>query len=177
MQSIWKRRRKGHSIAELGPALFMILIIMIFPLATLASLGIRYTFLFYAARNAVREASRCTQFSANQSAYQLSAVNRANQMMNTWAAGFNGLTGINTVTYIQVCNVGTGAMTTYFTPIPTGVPIDTTNNVYNIVCRVTGNVAPLFPASNWFNIQGLTAPFPVQILCAAMAEKPSGLKY
>lgn len=177
------RRSRGHSIAELGPALFMVLLVMIFPLACLASLGTRYTFMFYAVRNAAREASRCTQFQANQSAYQLSAQNRATQMMNLWAnptTGFRGVSAVTTTTWIHVIDIASGAITRYSSPIPAGTPINTVDNVYNITVQVQANVDPLFEGGNgWFNpnIPGLTTRFPVTITCAAMSEKPQGLKF
>jgi hypothetical protein len=128
------RQRKGHSIAELGPALFMILLIMVLPVACLASLGIRYTLMFYAARQACRE----------------------------------------------------GAVSSYGpnTPVPGAVVINTRNNVYNYRVRVDAEVRPLFEAAGngagWFSgaagVPGLTKPFPVRITCAAMCEKPEGLK-
>jgi hypothetical protein len=160
----------------------MVLLVMIFPLACLASIGTRYTFMFYAVRNAAREASRCTQYLTDQSPYQRSAVNRANQMMALWAnptTGFRGVSAVSTTTWIHVINIASGAITRYSTPIPAAVPIDTNANVYNITVQVNANIDPLFEGGNgWFNpnIPGLTTRFPVTITCASMCEKPSGLK-
>ena len=139
--------------------------------------------MFYAVRNAAREAARCSQYQADQSAYQRSAKNRAQDMMNLWAnptTGFRGVSAVTTTTWIHVINIGTGLITRYSTPIPAGTAIDTTNNVYNITVQVQANVDPLFEGGNgWFNpnIPGLTTRFPVTITCAAMSEKPSGLKF
>lgn len=179
------RKRKGHSIAELGPALFMILIIMVLPLACLASLGIRYTIMFYAVRQAAREASKCTQFINNASPYQLSARNRATQVLNLFAnsGGANGLRVVACNTYADVMTIAGGVVTRYgpTSPIPAAVPISTVNNVYNITVQVDALVSPLFNGgAGWFKngggIPGLTQPFPVRIICASMCEKPEGLK-
>jgi hypothetical protein len=182
------RQSKGHSIAELGPAIFLVLLIMVLPVACLASLGIRYTLMFYAVRQAAREASKCSQFINNQSAYQLSARNRATQVLNLFSngTGANGLRLIQTNTYADVINIGTGAVTRYgpAAPIPAAVPINTATNVYNITVQVDAEVRPLFEAAGngagWFGggagVPGLTRPFPVRIICANMCEKPSGLK-
>jgi hypothetical protein len=185
------RRSKGHSIAELGPALFLVLLIMVLPMACLASLGIRYTLMFYAVRQAAREASKSTQFIANQSPLQLSARNRAIQVVQLFAnsAGANGLkvvipTGVNT--YADIMNISTGAPTRYgpTTPVPGGVVINTAQNVYNYTVQVDAEVRPLFEAAGngagWFSgaagVPGLTKPFPVRIISASMAERPDGMK-
>lgn len=98
-------------------------------------------------------------------------------MMNTWAAGFTGISIVSTQTFIDQCNVTTGALTRYSAPIPAGTPIDPINNVYNITVQVNARVEPLFRASSWFaGVQGLTSDFPVQVTCAAMAEKPGGFR-
>lgn len=181
------RQKKGHSIAELGPALFLVLLIMILPMACLASLGIRYTLLFYAVRQAAREAAKSTQFSANQSALQISAINRARQIIALFAnsAGANGLTvaPTNVHAFVDIINIGTGVANSpgQDTPIPPGTPISTTQNVYNVRVQVDGTVRPLFEAAGdgagWFGVgvPGLTRPFPIRLVCAAMAERPDGL--
>ncbi len=180
------RKRRGHSIAELGPAIFMVLLIMIFPMACLASLGMRYTLMFYAVRDAAREASRSTQFITDASAYQKSAKNRALQVVNLFSngTGANGLKLVSCNTYAHVINIGTGAITRYgpAAPIPAGIPIDPINNVYNITVQVQALIEPLFEGGwGWTGyrsgagIPGLTAPFPVTITCASMCEKPQGL--
>ncbi len=191
MHSMKFRRTKGTSIAELGPALFLVLLIMILPMACLASLGIRYTLMFYAVRQAAREASKSTQFITNQSALQLSARNRAVQVVQLFAnsAGANGLrvvipTGVNT--YADIMNIGTGAATRYgpSSPVPGAVVINTAQNVYNYTVQVDAEVRPLFEAAGngagWFSgatgVPGLTKPFPVRIISAAMAERPDGMK-
>ncbi len=178
------RRSKGHSIAELGPALFMVLLIMVLPMATLASLGIRYAIMFYAVRQAAREAAKSTQFIADQSALQLSAKNRAAQVINLFsnAAGANGLQLVACNTYADVINISTGATTSYgpSTPIPAGTPITPATNVYNIRVQVDANVRPLFEGgTGWFKnaggIPGLTKSFPVRMVSASMSERPDGL--
>lgn len=180
------RRSKGHSIAELGPALFLVLLIMVLPMACLASLGIRYTLMFYAVRQAAREAAKSTQFINNQSALQLSAKNRALQVVNLFSngTGANGLKLIAVNTYADVIRLSDGAKTRYgpVSPIPSGL-INTANNVYNVTVQVDAEVRPLFEAAGngagWFSgatgVPGLSKPFPVRIISAAMSERPDGL--
>jgi len=181
------RQTRGHSIAELGPALFMILLIMILPVACLASLGIRYTLMFYAVRQASREAAKSSQFINNASAYQKSARNRAIEVINLFSnsTGANGLRLIAVNTFVDVANISSGAVTSYgpTSPAPPGTVINTSTNVYNYRVQVDAEVRPLFEAAGngagWFGgaagVPGLTRPFPVRIVAANMAEKPSGI--
>lgn len=183
------RRNKGHSIAELGPSLFLVLLIMVLPLACLSSLGIRYALMFYAVRQAAREAAKSTQFLANQSALQISALNRARQIVALFASstGANGLTVVpaNVHAFVDIINLTSGAASSpgMDTPIPAGTPINTANNVYNVRVQVDATVRPLWEAagngSGFFSgplgVPGLTRPFPVRIVSAAMSERPGGL--
>ena len=183
------KRKGGHSIAELGPALFLILIVMVLPMACLASLGIRYTLMFYAVRQAAREAAKCTQFITNQSALQVSARNRAIQIIQMFAnsAGANGLrvvipNGVNT--YADIRNISSGVTNRYgpSSPVPAAVTINTGQNIFNYTVQVDAEIRPLFPGGgNWFGgygtgVPGLTGPFPVRMVSAAMAERPDGMK-
>ena len=181
------RQKKGHSIAELGPALFMVLLIMVLPMACLASLGIRYTLMFYAVRQAAREAAKSTQFQVDQSAIQKSAINRAKEIVALFAnsTGANGLKVLpaNVHCFVDIINVTTGVASTpgIDTKIPAGTPINKVTNVYNVRVQVDATVRPLFEAagagSGWFGVgvPGLSTPFPVRLVCAAMAERPDGL--
>lgn len=183
-----KRKTKGHSIAELGPALFLVLLIMILPMACLASLGIRYTLMFYAVRQAAREASKSTQFIVNQSAYQKSARNRAQEVMNLFAnsSGGNGLRLIACNTYADIMNISSGTTQRYgpSSAVPAAVVIDPATQVCNYTVQVDAEIRPLFEAAGngagWFGtaagVPGLTRPFPVRMVSASMVEKPEGLK-
>lgn len=181
------RKNRGTSIAELGPALFLVLLIMVLPMACLASLGIRYTLLFYAVRQAAREAAKSTQFQTNQSALQKSAINRAREVMALFAssAGANGLkvNPADVHCFVDIINIASGTASSpgMDTAVPAGTPISTTQNVYNVRVQVDGTVRPLFEASGdsggWFGVgvPGLSRPFPVRMVSAAMAERPDGL--
>lgn len=183
------RKKRGHSIAELGPAIFLVLLIMVLPVACLSSLGIRYAIMFYAVRQAAREAAKSTQFLANQSALQISCLNRARQVVGLFAnsGGGNGLTVVpaNVHAFVDRINIASGAANSYGqdTPVPTGTPITPNTHVYNVRVQVDALVRPLFEAAGngagWFGggagVPGLTRPFPVRIVAAAMSEKPGGL--
>jgi peroxiredoxin family protein len=178
------RKKKGTSIAELGPALFLVLIVMVLPMACLVSLGFRYTLMFYAVRQAAREAAKSTQFQTNQSALQKSAKNRAQEVVNLFSntAGANGLKLIACNTYADVINIGTGTVTRYSSPIPAAIPINRSTNVYNITVEVDAEIRPLFPGGGGMfggysgGVIGLTRPFPVRMISASMCEQPDGLR-
>lgn len=161
-------------MAELGPALFLILIIIIFPVATLGSLGLRYSFLIMTVRAAAKDAARCKQFQQDVNSYQISAKNASQQTVGRYLQTFRGITVSNNRTFIQIFNRNTQNIT--FSDVPLNT-IDDTNNIYNIGVQLTAQVDPLFRNSpgKWGSIPGLTAPFPVTAVAAAVAENPSGL--
>lgn len=158
-------------------------------MACLSSLGIRYALMFYAVRQAAREAAKSTQFLNNQSALQISAINRARQIIGLFAnsAGANGLTVLpaNVHAYVDIINIGSGNASSpgMDTPIAPATPINTANNVYNVRVQVDATVRPLWEAAGngagWFSgalgVPGLTKPFPVRLVSAAMSERPDGL--
>ncbi len=85
--------------------------------------------------------------------------------------------------FVDIINVNTGAASSpgMDTRIPAGTPINKITNVYNVRVQVDGTVRPLFEAAGdgagWFGVgvPGLSRPFPVRMVCAAMAERPDGL--
>src|SRR5690242_8742394 len=109
------RKNRGTSIAELGPALFLVLIVMVLPMACLVSLGFRYTLMFYATRQAAREAAKSTQFISNASTLQKSAKNRAQEIIDLFSntTGANGLKLVACNTYVDVVNIASGVHSRY----------------------------------------------------------------
>lgn len=174
MNSIRLRRKNGSSLAELGPALFLVFIILIFPMGTLASIGLRYSFLIMTVRGAAREAAKCKQFQADANAYQISAKNASAQTVARYLQRFGGINVTNNRTYIQIYNKTSQNIT--FSDVPLNT-IDEQANVYNIGVALTAQVEPLFRNSSakWGTVPGLTAPFPITAVAAAVAENPSGL--
>ena len=169
-----RRTGRGHTIAELGPSMFIAFCILVFPLATLASIGTKFTFMYLATENAARMAGRCKTFQQNSSAYQTSATNLAKQLMDTWKKSFSGMEITSVNVSILQCNVTSKKITKFTSPLGT---VDPVNNVYSINVETNGAVEPLFRGSGgWFgNIPGLSAPFPVRVSCSAAAENPPGL--
>ncbi|HEY9788549.1 MAG TPA: hypothetical protein V6D17_24380 [Candidatus Obscuribacterales bacterium] len=168
------RKGRGSAIAELGPAIFLIFVIVVFPLTTLGTLGLRYSFLIMTVRAAALDASRCKQFQEDVSPAQPSAVNTANKTANTFASKFSGISLNQVSTYISICNLPTKKITFSEAPL---TAVDEVNNVYDIDVKITGEVMPLIQNSRgyWGNIPGLTAPFSVTATAAFAAENPSGL--
>jgi hypothetical protein len=168
-------------MAELGPALFLLFIILFFPLVCLGTLGMRYTFLIMTVRQAARDASRCRTFQ-NNSGTNLSSKNAAIATVTNWFSHFPGVklannnTATDIRTYIQIYNRNTNAIT-FSNVALTQAQLNTTNNWYNIGVSITATVEPLFEnnQAKFGNIPGLTAPFPVTAVAAAVCENTDGL--
>ncbi|HEY9786425.1 MAG TPA: hypothetical protein V6D17_13540 [Candidatus Obscuribacterales bacterium] len=167
-------RTRGSSLAELGPALFLGFILLFFPLFTLGTLGLRYTFLILTARESARAAARCRQFEANVSPTELSSINKGKAIAYQYAASFKGVGISDCRIYIQICDVNTKAKSMAYAKLTS---LDTANNVYNVGAQITGSVEPVLRNANqwWGNIPGLTAPFTVITTAAQTAENPEGL--
>lgn len=167
------RSCKGYKMAELGPALFLAFVVLLFPMMTLATLGMRYTFLLIAAKEAARVAAKCSTFTTNTSSSNLSAKNLAPQIVNMYVAKFPGISVSQTDVLLMIYNIPNNT-TTIQTTSPTS--IDTINNVYDIQVRVTATVRPLIMNGSFFgSIPGLTAPFSVRTTAAATVENTNGL--
>src|ERR1700676_5364325 len=102
------RRNSGvTNIAELGPALWIVFIMITFPLLAFGTLGLRYAFLVNGVRYAAIAASQSKTFKNNfvdsNGITRVSAVNTAQTVVNQMAADWNGITVSSTTTNIVSC--------------------------------------------------------------------------
>ncbi len=88
------RRSGGTSIAELGPTLFMLFIVFAFPLAALASIGVKYIFLLNATKQAADAGSRCKFWNSGRGPSQNSVVQTVLTMAQKGVSSFSGVTMI-----------------------------------------------------------------------------------
>ncbi len=169
------RYPRGSFIVDLPSTLWVLLILITFPLLDLATVSLRYTFLVASARDAAHEAARAKSFLSNSSSSDLSSTNMAVQQANQTAAGFSGIQINNVNTSIVISNLATGTVSKQSTPL-TQAP-DTSQNLYLIEVVVAGQANPLIQYSGVFfgNIPGLTQPMNVTVASQEMCENPQGL--
>src|SRR3982074_688231 len=65
VKRVRRRYKSGYTMAEFGPAIFLVFVVLFFPMLTLASLGLRYTFAIIGCRETARVCARCAQFQAD----------------------------------------------------------------------------------------------------------------
>jgi hypothetical protein len=158
-RSYRRQRQSGNTLAEFAPTLLIAFAIIIFPLMAFGTLGTRYIFLLNAARLSAQQASRCQTFLSNNP--NPGAVSTALTISKNSVSkiGGNTVTWLQTDTYIYVCPLATGTVTTpgantALTTIP-----DSTNNSYNCVVKVHGTIQAVFPGWSAMigNFPGLNA--------------------
>lgn len=173
---IWlERRRRGSIMVDTPITLWILLFLFVFPMIDLASIGIRYTFLLAAAREAVHQAARAKSFRTNIDAGNLSAMNISRDEANRVAEKFSEV-GIDSVsTNIVITDIIT--QTVSRRSLPLTAPADTANNLYEIEIVVQGRINPLitFNTGALPGIPGLSVPMPVTIAAREFCEFPQGL--
>lgn len=138
----------------------------------LATIGLRASTLFSAAREAARVAGRSKTFLVDGSD-GLSAVNAAKQKATSMAGYYVQITPSNVRVSIIGSPIRGGATINQTTPLASS----STDYVYQIEVSVTGNVEPLATLSpNLFgNVPGLTGPMTFTARSSEFAEYPTGL--
>jgi hypothetical protein len=171
-----RRKSTGNAIADMPGVLWVLFVLVLYPLIDLATVGLRYTFMLTTSREAAMSASRASTFFADASASSKSARNSASAMANSTSARFNGLKVTGTTTNLLVTNLNTNTVTRYTTPIPAN-SIDTVDNLYSYEVTVNGTVMPLvcYVGPVFGNIPGLTGPMTVAITSQKMCENTQGL--
>ena len=167
------RNTKGSSLVELPGVLFVILIMLTFPLINLAAVGLRATFLFSAIRLAAHEAACASSFQAGNS----SAIRAAQAILNSEQKSWNGIkTSALNVEILQT------TVNSPFITKASNVPldpskIDTSKFLYQIQVSVKGNVSPLVDIGHGFfpSIPGLNSPMNLAVSHSEYCEHPTAM--
>ena len=169
------RRTARGALADLGPTLWVLFLLLTFPLLDLACVAIRYTFAMSASRDAAQAASTAKTFFSNLSSSELSAVNAADSQATTDAAAFTGVQLVSVNTNLVITNLNTSIVTRQTTPLTS--PADTSNYLYQIEVVVTAKVYPLLTYQDkmFGTIPGLTGPAQFVVASTQMTENPSGM--
>lgn len=170
------RSPRGNQIADLGPSLWIVFMILFFPLLTFGTLGLRYAFLSNAARMAASAGAQCSTFFADANPPKdVSAVSIAKTIATQAANRFSGVSLSQINCYIVVCPMAGGSTTRQSTPL--AKPADTNTNSYNFQVVVTGQLSPLIPSKiKWFSqIPGLSAPIDTSASASVFFENTQGL--
>lgn len=171
-----RRSSHGDQIADFGPSMWIVFIILLFPLIAFGTLGLRYVILSNAARMAASAGAQCTTFFADANPPKdVSAVTIARTIATQSVNKFSGVNLDRIDCYIVVCPNGGGAVARQSTPL--AKPADTNLNSYNFQVVVTGRLEPLISSKlGWFNrIPGLSAPISTSASSCVFFENTQGL--
>ena len=171
------KRSRGSFTVELPGVLFVLFMLLVFPLLNLATVTLRYTYLLEAARDAAHLAAQAKTFLVNADSNNQSAVNTAQSRINLTADSYTGVTFNSVITRIRITNIANHTVTTQTTPLAT--PADTNVNYYAIEVVINGSCQPLLSYTdglgNFFNIPGLTSPMTYTVSSQEMCENTQGL--
>ena len=167
MQRKYKRASGGNTIVEFGPALFIVFVIITFPLIALGSTGVRYGLLANAANMACQQASKARTFNtdipaATGSPAHLSAVHTAQNVAAYACSNIGGgsITLVSTNVYIKIQPLS--SLTATPTQPAANTPLSAAllnPTLYSYTCEVilVGSIAPMMPVG-WKGLLGLQVP-------------------
>lgn len=169
------RRCSGTHIIELGPTLWIVFLIVFFPMLTFGSMGLAYMPMVNATRLAAQAAAQCKSFQTNVDSADLSAVNTANQIVNQSTTCWSQVSVQKITTSIVICNYSSKAVTRQQTPL--SQPANTTTNAYNCEVLAQGTIQPLFrlPQAIFGSVPGLSAPIQTSTRSLVVFENTQGL--
>jgi hypothetical protein len=165
----------GTTLAQFPLTLWLVFVIMGFPMIIFGSIGLRYVFLINAARAAASAASQCNSFQTDISPTDRSAVNIGNQFVAQITNAFTGITVQKTTVSILICNLQNQNLS--LQSVPLTQPANPSANLYDVEVAVQGQIQPLFsmPINIFGQIPGLSAPITTSTRSIAMFENTQGL--
>ena len=168
-------RTQTGSLVEVAPVLWFLLLMLTFPLLNLATVGLRYTFLLGASRDAVQAASVAKTFLVDLDSSNPSAVDAAQAIATQECADFKGIHLTNVTTNLVITNLNTNAVTIQSTPL--SGPADTANFFYQVQVITTAKVDPFltYRGAIFGNIPALTGPATFSLASQQMCENPTNM--
>jgi hypothetical protein len=168
----YHRRSRGSVIAELPMVLWILFMVICFPMLNLATAFFRVSFLYAGVHFASISAARSASYLAPVDG-KPSAVNEAVAKLNLLKNSFAGLDVQNIKTEIVVTNNDTLAMSNYNAPL--AKPADQSVNSYQIQVSATCSGQPLVVVPSPFSIAGVNAPLVFNLQAKQYCENPQGL--
>jgi len=170
------RRSRGNQLVEFGPTVWIIFILLLFPLIALGTLGLRYAFLAYAARLAASAGAESSTFlSDSNPPSNLSAVNNATKAANLAVSKFSGITLTSVTCYIVVTPLAGGPAVSQTSPLKQAA--DVNNNAYNFAVALQAQLAPIVPGTEQWSvpIPGVNSPLSTSARAECFFESTQGL--
>lgn len=174
MSAVKAERNAMATIAELPIVLWVMLLVLAYPMISMAMITTRYGFLLSASRDGAHAGARAKTFSQNASASELSAVNATDQRVRNAVSSFDGINIQSISVNIVITDLQTNQVTRQQTALQS--PADVSRNLYQIENIVTADIQPFITVNGSFSgIPGLTAPIRVTVSSRECCESPQGL--
>jgi len=203
-KKIKKRSTAGAIIAENAAVLYVLFVLIFFPLIDLAAMGLRAFCLWYACNQAAMAGAKGSQWSSGYSngvssglTYYTSIKDDATNVANSTAKMFSGIAINNGYPQLSVILTGIAHSDTTnnqasvaTVPIPSaelplssagaqkaGLPSVVDNSQYVPILRVTvqGTIQPFLYVPFFFSVPGLNSPFQMTIQADQQIENPLAL--
>lgn len=171
-----ERRCDGNELAEFGPTLFIVFVMLLFPAIAIGTVALRFTTFAYAAKLAASAGSKCSTFMTDANPPKdCSAVNVANAVANQTINGIGGITLTKVECNIVTSPLSGGALLRQNVPLVNAADTNTSSYDFEVVLK--GQVSPLIINSQgWiFNIPGLSAPITTSVSADVVIENTQGL--
>jgi hypothetical protein len=167
VQRKYKRDYKANTIAEFGPALYLIFVVITFPMIAFGVAGVRYALLWNAANLACQQASKARTFvtdipATSGSPVHLSSVHTAQNVAqlacSQMGGGYVTLTSTNVYIKIQPTSSSTATPTQPAANTPLSASL-LNPTLYTYTCEVvlTGSISPVLPVG-WHGLLGVSIP-------------------
>ena len=166
----------GNELAEFGPTLFIVFVMLLLPAIAIGTVALRYTTFAYAAKLAASAGSKCSTFLADANPPKdCSAVTVANAVATQTVNGISGITLTKVECNIITAPLNGGSIVRQSSPLTNAA--DTNTNSYNFEVVLRGQVSPLVINSpGWiFNIPGISAPITTSVSADGVIENTQGL--
>ncbi len=169
------RKTSGSYIADFGPALFIMVISVFFPLTNLVTLAMKTALVNNAVQQTAAAAARCKTYDVSISGSELSSKSKASSTFSSLATQVGGFQSASVQTYIIITNIASGASTVQTARL--SAPADTNINVYAIRVVASGTIKPFVAcgASLFGNVPGLTTPMAITSAASSYSECTQGL--
>jgi hypothetical protein len=174
------RAERGANLAEFGPALIILFVIIFVPMVNLIAWGWGIAAAIFITNQSAKAAAVSENYDMAISSATSTAVNLSNSYLGRLARlkpveGFNN-SGLDL--YIVATNILTNRVCIFGPDVALSGTIDTTNNVYEYQVQTTYEVAPLFnlgKAPMLDNIPIISKPTMLSFTAQQSAEYPNGL--
>ena len=169
-----RRKISGYSMAELPATLYVIFMLLLFPILDLATIGLRYTFVVLATYESAMEAALSSTFEQNKSDSDPSARTAAEDTAFKIARSFSGIRLMSVKTRIVISDLDNGRVSRTEKKLPK--PADTTKNLYMLEPELIAQVQPLVSIPFFgLAVPGVTEPITTLVTVRKVSENPQGL--